>query len=428
MALSFPLATNQANTERSKPYSFATKVNIPAPKLDKQKNNYIEKKKPLLMIADDEKGIREYLIGILEEQYNIIIAKDGQEALALAKAEQPDLIILDLMLPKIDGLEVCKSIKSEENLKMAKVILLTARADEDSKIIALKNGADDFLTKPFSTTELKTRIHNLFLSFSLQKEALVRNSKLQESLEKLSKAETQLIMSEKMRGLGYMAAGILHEINNPLNYMNAAINILKHNLNDKTNNCKELIGDIEEGVQRIQAVISNLNIFATQSEIKMSYFSIREMIDRSIRFIEQERSNIAITVSLPEEDIVYGSSGSIIQLIINILTNAIHAIKKVNAEGEGKITITGTQSSSSKRLMITIEDNGEGIRKEDIDKISEIFYTTKEAGEGMGLGLSICQTIINNHNGKIVIKSQYGKGTRLTFDLATKNLNGSQND
>ncbi len=142
-------------------------------------------KRANLLIVEDEPDLRTYLVNTLTEHYRVFSAADGQAGLELATKHKPDLVLTDLMLPKIDGLELCKKIKNNPALQFTKVILLTARIDEQSKMTALENGADDFITKPFSTTELKTRLKNLTDSLQLEKELQVHNQELADALTNL---------------------------------------------------------------------------------------------------------------------------------------------------------------------------------------------------------------------------------------------------
>src|SRR6185312_14276620 len=125
---------------------------------------------PLLLVVDDEPDMRRYLATMLRESYRVIEAGDGIAALEKAKSALPDLILLDVMLPGVSGLEVCRTLKERADTRPTKIIVLTARADEEAKIVALKNGADDFLTKPFSGLEVRSRIANLIRAAQLERE------------------------------------------------------------------------------------------------------------------------------------------------------------------------------------------------------------------------------------------------------------------
>ena len=143
---------------------------------------------------------------------------DGEKALQLANRFQPDLILLDWMMPERDGLEVCRLIRGTAGFERVPIVMLTARIDERSKIEALEAGANDFLTKPFAPTELKLRINQLLNSGRFEKEVVQKSEELGSLLAELKESESMLVQAEKLSSLGQMSAGIIHEINNPLNY------------------------------------------------------------------------------------------------------------------------------------------------------------------------------------------------------------------
>ena len=180
---------------------------------------------PLLLVVDDEPDMRRYLVTMLRESYRIIEAEDGISALEKAMRAIPDLILLDVMLPGVSGLEVCRSLKEKAETRAIKIIVLTARADEEAKIIALKHGADDFLIKPFSGLEVRSRITNLIRAAQLERDLQRTNSELKQSLQQLRETEAALVQNARLSALGTMAAGLLHEIGNPLNFMGTALQL-----------------------------------------------------------------------------------------------------------------------------------------------------------------------------------------------------------
>jgi len=361
--------------------------------------------------------MRNYLIGSMEKKYRVMEAMDGEQALKFAKKYNPDLILLDLMLPKLDGLEVCKNLKDGDETRHIKIMLLTARIDEGAKINALKNGADDFLTKPFSKVEVQTRLRNLLQTADLENRLRIHNKELEHALFTLKQTQSQLIHSEKINALGKLTAGLLHEINNPLNYSLTALQFIKHEPVIKSDQIlQETFQDIDEGMNRIKTIISELQIFAHPSETnKQDVFHFSEALASAIRFTEKEIGDIRIIQNLQQEDEVFGSHGSIVQVLINLLSNASKAINAVREPGAGEITVT--TKSLNGRLQIYLRDNGIGIKKDVIANIFDPFYTSRDVGEGMGLGLSICHTIVKNHGGTLSASSEPGKWTEFSFDF-----------
>ncbi|MGK0237783.1 MAG: signal transduction histidine kinase [Candidatus Pelagisphaera sp.] len=372
---------------------------------------------PSLMIVDDEPDMRQYLVGFLEEDYRISQVRDGQQALELAREYLPDLMLLDLMLPELDGHEVCRRLKGDSKTRNIKIVLLTARVDEGAKIIALENGADDFLTKPFSRTEVETRLRNLLETSKLESELIDRNDDLENALSELKQSQSNLIRSEKLNALGGLAAGLLHEVNNPLNYVISAIQLARMEPIVKANeDLTEYLDDINEGVGRIRNIVSDLHTFAHPSEVdKRKAFSMSGAIESSMRFTASECTNMKIVLELADVDTILGSEGHIVQVLINLLSNASGAIKQLDKSRPGKIAIRSERFDD--RMRVSVSDNGIGMDEETMERVFEPFYTTKDVGEGMGLGLSICHTIIQSHGGTLEVKSVEGECSEFTFDL-----------
>ncbi|HVJ47156.1 MAG TPA: response regulator, partial [Luteolibacter sp.] len=178
--------------------------------------------RPLVLIADDEPDIRRFLRMQLED-VDVIEASDGAEAVELAKQRQPQLALLDQMMPEMDGVEACRRIRENHTTRGTAIIVLTARADEQTKLNALQAGANDFLTKPFSTAELGLRLSNQLGMARIRREMADINLELKAAIEQIKESEVAMVRNEKLSSLGRMSAGIIHEINNPLNYARAGL-------------------------------------------------------------------------------------------------------------------------------------------------------------------------------------------------------------
>jgi signal transduction histidine kinase len=372
---------------------------------------------PSVLVVDDEPDMRQYLVSMLTEDYVIYQADNGAKGLKLARDKLPDTMLLDLMLPEIDGLEVCRLLKEDVTTRGIRIILLTARVDEEAKLTALKNGADDFITKPFSRLEVRSRLANLYKATRMERDLANSNEKLKETLSSLKATQAQLIQSEKLNALGRLAAGLLHEINNPLNYSLTALQLIQGDSSIQGNELlQEVVGDIDEGMQRIRTIISDLRAFAYPSEAdKRSYFDIGEALESAIRFTSHELRGISVESDLPTGTIVVGSKNHITQVLVNLLSNSVKAIQEAGGERSGTIRVTGAVRDS--RLVVTLADNGVGMDGKTLERIFDPFFTTRDVGEGMGLGLSVCHTIVANHGGRILAHSEPGEGTQFVFDL-----------
>lgn len=373
--------------------------------------------RPLVLVVEDEPDMRRYLSEILQREYQVVQARDGQEGLRLALERDPELILLDLMLPEMDGLEVCRQIRSDPKPRHSRIMLLTARADEQSKLTALENGANDFLTKPFSTVEVLTRLRNLLENARLERDLAARNARLEQTLRELESTQAQLIQSEKLNALGSLSAGLLHEINNPLNYSLTALQLLGSDPTIQGDELtREILGDIQEGMDRIRAIVSDLRAFAYPTEAqKQGSFEFSEAVDAALRFTAHELKNIEVVQRLPTPAWVSGSKSHLTQVLINILANGAKAIGAVTGGRAGTIRIEGEEREG--RFWVRISDNGVGMDEQTMSRIFDPFFTTRDVGEGMGLGLSVCHTIVSNHQGRLTASSRLGEGTQLTFDL-----------
>lgn len=385
------------------------------PAFEAMESNF-DDRRPRVMVVDDEPDMRRYLTETLEDEYFIISAADGRRGLDLVRERAPDLMVLDLMLPELDGLEVCRRIKQDAATRATKVVLLTARADEAAKLTALEHGADDFLTKPFSSVELKTRLRNLLQAAMLERDLQSRNQTLEETLAELRRTEAQLVQSEKLNALGSLAAGLLHEINNPLNYAMTALQVAAAEPTIREDDdLREIFTDIDEGMQRIRNIVSDLRAFAYPSADDHRPFSFSEAVTSALQFTAHELRGVRIEQLLDESMPVVGSRNHIVQILVNLLSNAAKAVTR--AEGERDAEIRITSHADGERLRVVVRDNGVGIEPDALSRIFDPFYTTRDVGEGMGLGLSICHTIAKNHGGVLTARSQVGEWTEFSFDL-----------
>jgi len=375
-----------------------------------------------VLVVDDEPDMRRFLVSVLSGEHRVLQAADGLAGLAAARADRPDLALLDLMLPGMDGLELCKALKSDEQTRNIKIVLLTARTDEQSKLTALRHGADDFLTKPFSTTEVKTRLANLLQAADLEEQVRQRNRDLEATLKKLQATEVQLVQSEKMNALGKLSAGLLHEINNPLNFTFMALQLAEEQ-GSAVPELAETLKDINEGMTRIKDVITDLRAFAYPSELSaIAPFSLDDALSSAARLAAHELGD-ATLLREGTAHFALGSKTQIVHVLMNLLVNAAQATVATKELRAPEIRVCACAepgpgaAPQAERLVIRVRDNGQGVKPEHLTRLMEPFFSTKDVGQGMGLGLSICHTIVTNHGGRITVASEQGVWTEVTFDL-----------
>lgn len=282
----------------------------------------------------------------------------------------------------------------------------------NGRIAGLVGLSQDITRLKEMEAELKKK--NKDLKIALEK--VRKGEELKEALKKLKETQVQLVHSEKMASVGMLVAGVAHEMNNPLNFIKGAKDAIAQYLDEYLKSHKEPLGNflqiIDEGVTRASLIVKGLNRFNRKSNNYNESCDIHFIIDNCLYMLKGEiKSRIEVVKHFTKEPLtIKGNEGEIHQAILNIVNNAAQAIPF-----KGIISIN--TKKVNKELIIEIKDNGTGINKEDLEKISEPFFTTKEPGKGTGLGTTIAATIIDNHQGKIAYTSEAGVGTTVTVSL-----------
>jgi C4-dicarboxylate-specific signal transduction histidine kinase len=376
------------------------------------------------MVADDEPDMLRFLKSQLSPHYRVLEAVDGQQAVEKASQFLPDIIVLDMMMPEKDGLQACREIRERTPTESIPIILLTARADEETKLAALSAGASDFLTKPFSTTELHVRIKNLVESHQHQRKVTKQKQVLESTIEQLKETETQLVQTEKLASLGRMSAGIIHEINNPLNFATTGLFTLrnkgKHLAPDQQEEYEEILKDVEEGLKRVKTIVSDLRMFTHPETESRDQVEVPEVVAAALRFLSNEwKDKVRIEQRLAEQQTVWANKNKLIHVLVNLLQNSLDALKAKSFVNEPPTIWIEGRLEPGKSILV-VRDNGTGISAEHLDKIFDPFFTTKDVGEGMGLGLAICYRIVRECEGQISVRTEPGKFCEFALEFPAK--------
>jgi signal transduction histidine kinase len=379
---------------------------------------------PTILVADDEPDMLRFLKSQLSQHYRVLEAVDGQQAIEKASQFLPDIILLDMMMPEKDGLQACREIREHTPTQSIPVVLLTARADEETKLAALSAGASDFLTKPFSTTELHVRIKNLVESHQYQRKVSKQNQVLESTIDQLKETETQLVQTEKLASLGRLSAGIIHEINNPLNFATTGLFTLrnkgKYLAPEQQEEYADILKDVEEGIKRVKGIVSDLRMFSHPETESRDQVEVPDVVAAALRLLSNEwKDKVRIEQKLAEHQTVWANRNLLIHVLLNLLQNSIYALKAKPFEKE-QPTIWIEGRLEREKSILVVRDNGTGIGAEHLNKIFDPFYTTKDVGEGMGLGLSMCHRIVQDCEGRISVRTEPGKFCEFTLEFPAK--------
>lgn len=380
---------------------------------------------PKALVADDEPDMLRFLKSQLAQHYEVLEAVDGQQAIEKAAQFLPDIILLDMMMPEKDGLQACRELRERTSTQSIPIIMLTARADEETKLAALGAGASDFLPKPFSTTELHVRIKNLVESHQYQSKLSKQNQALESTIEQLKETESQLVQTEKLASLGRMSAGIIHEINNPLNFATTGLYTLrnkgKYLVAEQQAEYAEVLKDVEEGIKRVKTIVSDLRMFTHPETESRDQVEVADVIGSALRFLANEwKDRVLIDHKLDPHQTVWANKNKMIHVFTNLLQNSLDALKDKEFNNGEKPGIVIEGGVTNGRSIVRLRDNGPGIEAKHLDKIFDPFFTTKDVGEGMGLGLSIVYRIIQECDGRISVRTESGKYCEFTLEFPVK--------
>jgi signal transduction histidine kinase len=338
-------------------------------------------------------------------------AESGEECLAILDKQPMDVVVLDVKMPGMNGLEVLRHIKNK--FDQTEVILLTGHATTQDGVEGIKSGAFDYLTKPVEFDHLVGKIRQAH-------EKILREEEKKREAEFRAMMEQRMIATERLASLGTLAAGVAHEINNPLAIINDSagwMRLLLQKIQSEEMPLKPQfekgLDKIEKSVVRARQITHQLLGFARKGDSVRSETDLKDLVEEAIQLVNKEARNKEIEFILEGDSSlkkIWSDPSQLRQVLINLLNNALHA-----TEPRGKITIS--LKGTDKEASLTVSDTGCGIPKEDLERVFEPFFSTKPTGEGTGLGLFVTRGIIEKLGGTIEVESQLGRGTSFTITL-----------
>ncbi len=347
-------------------------------------------KRPKILVADDSEFIVQLIDRTLSDcGYLILKAYDGEEALNKIAVDEPDLIILDVIMPKMTGLEVCRKLKSDKKTMLIPVVLLTSKNFVEDKVRGLETGADDYITKPFNSKELQARVQGLI------------NKKI---------SQVKVVEGEKQKALEILAEEVAHEIRNPVTAIGGFARRIMNKLPEESQ-LREYAQMIINEAERLEKMVGEIAGFKDIVVSANELVDIREIIDSVLEQFNDEMSRKKIEAILQYDAEVICTMGDKknLELVFkHVVENAVESI-----DGAGTITIKTGEIDES--LIIDLIDTGRGLSADQLKLITQPFYTSKMSGAGMGL--AIVKHIIEAHGGVLAISSVSGVGTTVRISI-----------
>jgi two-component system NtrC family sensor kinase len=425
-----------------------------------------QKVQQTILVVDDIPANIGVLVDFLEENHlRVVVAQDGEEALVRSRLVQPDLVLLDVMMPGIDGFETCRRLKLDSSTAQIPVIFMTALTDSDSVVAAFDAGGVDYVTKPIQISEVLARIQThlalramhaqlsaqncllqdeIAVRMAAQESLLLVGEKQKKLIGELQQANDRLLQAEKMASIGQLAAGVAHEINNPIGFVNSNMGTLQNYVTTllgvidgyqqaangapavaariaelkaaaEVDFIREdflmLMSESREGLQRVKEIVQSLKDFSHVESTDAAPADLHRGLDSTLNILNNEiKYKARVVKDYGELPLVLCAAAQLNQVFMNLLMNAAQAIETM-----GVITIrTGC---AEQWVWIEISDTGAGMAPATLNRIFEPFYTTKPIGSGTGLGLSVSYGIVKRHGGRIEVESALGEGSRFTVHL-----------
>lgn len=412
-----------------------------------------------VLLVDDHSLVADALRTIFEPHADVefFYCSDPSSALKVAQRIRPTVILQDLIMPEVSGVDLVREFRTVPDLMIIPIVMLSSKEDPQSKEEAFSAGANDYLVKLPDEIEIVARVR-------YHSGAYVAHLRLQETVDELKKVNSQLFQSERMASIGLLAAGVAHEINNPVAFITSNLNSLKDyyddvfrmidvyqeledslcdkgndlesiraikkqlKLTDVREDIEQILDECKDGLSRVRKIVEDMRGFSRSDDATMQPTDLHEELDRTLNIASNEikyKADVKKTYgNLPKVECI---PSQVCQVFLNLLVNAAQAIDGRGSIGIETVTQTLPENLASQVddrdvdadadpwVCVRISDTGNGIDPESVRHIFDPFYTTKEVGKGTGLGLSLSYGIVQRHGGFLEVESEPGEGT--TFSV-----------
>ena len=363
------------------------------------------------LVVDDTPDVLRLVHMALRSHFKVLSCGDAVKGFELAAREQPSIVITDLMMPEVDGLELTRRLRADDRTSNIPILMLTARGDLNDKVAGLETGVNAYLPKPFSPRELLSTAR---------------------SLVQAQTKTAEILLTQRMDSLEIIAGGLAHEINNPLNYLKNALTrirldcqiVIENRAGDElpkiSKRMSELFDICESGIKRITGTVELMTSYSRAGYSRQLrghdvFGAVRDIVSL---VLPATRRGVKVETDFEGDGMIECVPEELNQVLTNLTQNAIEACP----EQDGLVRIRG--SGDAAHLQISVKDNGPGVRPEDAPRIFTPFFTTKGPGRGMGLGLTICWRVVQSLGGSLEVKPGPGAEFVLRVPRTQQRLRG----
>jgi signal transduction histidine kinase len=335
-----------------------------------------------ILVAEDDPGLSAVVVRLLADEYTVIAASDGAAALELAKLHQPHLLVTDVQMPGMNGIELAERFRAATNDRLAPVIIMSAVNDLGTRVRGLDAGAVDYIVKPFDLRELRARVHAQF---------------------RMRDLAVRLHQAEQLSALGTLSAGLAHELRNPANGIINAIRplakLLPTELTAKSSAVGQLLEVASGCADQIAFLSRQLLNFRSNGELELRQISLADLVKRTLTLTQEALAGVQVRVDLAFDGAVRCAPQLMMQVLTNLIDNAAQA-----AKSGGWVEVVSRADGQT--ISIEVGDSGDGVPLELRDRVFEPFFTTKPPGIGTGLGLPLARDIVHRHGGRLEIRDR----------------------
>ncbi|MDC0741656.1 response regulator [Polyangium mundeleinium] len=393
----------------------------------------------VLLVDDDPQSLKLLSDALAGQPFALAVALDGAMALRQIQREEPDLVLLDAIMPGMDGFEVCRRLQADPATRDIPIIFMTSLADTASRVRGLELGAVDYVTKPFVRAELAARVRAQIAVRAGARALAEKNAELERAAAELARAKDTLeaevvrrtdeLMATNQRlthlnrvaAMSELAASIAHELNQPLaailSNAQAARRLLQKSPPDLIEALSAL-SDIVDDDRRAATIIQRMRAMLKKGTPRADGHNLNELASEVARLVGNDAllRGVALRLDLaPRLPEVRGDGIQLQQVVLNLVVNALDAV--ADRPAGARLVVLRTRVNGKDKVVLSVEDSGKGIAPGEMERVFEAFFTTK--AEGLGVGLSISRSIVESHGGRLWAENNPGEGTTFFCALPT---------